>query len=206
MIHTAPSIAMSTLTFLAVCALGWVGCAKPGDDHLAPLNDAHRAVEQGMTALATWDVDSVKAARNRVGERLKDLDWLVADTTLTFAVADGQLIGDWNRVKRFLKDGPERLTALAKEGKVCLAQLDNLAAAIREEATVDSEGTPMDEVYFAKAAARELELVAKWEAAIAETKRLVSSGLELEGQTRASLDSLIRAKRAEWARQIAENE
>jgi hypothetical protein len=183
-----------------------VGCAKPGDDHLAPLNDAHRAVEQGMTALATWNVDSVKAARNRVGERLKDLDWLVADTTLTFAVADGQLIGDWNRVKRFLKDGPERLTALAKEGKVCLAQLDNLAAAIREEATVDSEGTPMDEVYFAKAAARELELVAKWEAAIAETKRLVSSGLELEGQTRASLDSLIRAKRAEWARQIAENE
>mgnify|MGYP000069895119 CR=1 FL=1 len=35
---------------------------------------------------------------------------------------------------------------------------------------------------------------------------MVSSGLELEGQTRASLDSLIRAKRAEWARQIAENE
>ena len=52
----------------------------------------------------------------------------------------------------------------------------------------------------------ELSMDAKWEAAIAETKRLVSSGLELEGQTRASLDSLIRAKRAEWARQIAENE
>ena len=107
-------------------------CAAPGsaDVHLAPLNDAHRAVETGMTVLASWNVDSVKAARARVGERLKDLDWLVADTTLTFAVADGQLIGDWNRVKRFLKDGPERLTALAKEGEVCLTQIDNLAAAI----------------------------------------------------------------------------
>lgn len=202
----APLSAMSVLTLGVLCALGWVGCAKPGDVHLGPLNDAHRAVEEGMTALASWNVDSVKAARARVGERLKDLDWLVADTTLTFVVADGQLIGDWNRVKRFLKDGPERLTALAQEGEVCLAQLDNLAGAIRSEATVDSEGTPMDEAYFSKAAARELELVAKWEAAVAETERLVGSGLELEVQTRASLDSLIRAKRAEWAQQIAENE
>jgi len=202
----APFSAMSVLALGVLCALGWVGCAKPGDEHLGPLNDAHRAVREGMTVLASWNVYSVKAARGRVGDRLKDLDWLVADTTLTFAVEDGQLIGDWNRVKRFLKDGPERLTALAKEGEVCLAQLDNLAGAIQSEATVDSEGTPMDEAYFGKASARELELVAKWEAAVAETERLVSSGLELEGQTRASLDSLIRAKRAEWAQQIAENE
>jgi len=201
-----PYSTMSALALGVLCGLAWVGCAKPGDVHLAPLNDAHRAVETGMTALASWNVDSVKAARARVGERLKDLDWLVADTTLTFAVADGQLIGDWNRVKRFLKDGPERLTALAQEGEVCLAQLDNLVGAIRSEATVDSEGTPMDEAYFGKATARELELVAKWEAAVAETERLVDSGLELEGQTRTSLDSLIRTKRAEWAQQIAENE
>ena len=201
-----PYSVMNVLALGVLCGLGWVGCAKPGDVHLAPLNDAHRAVETGMTALASWNVDSVKAARARVGERLKDLDWLVADTTLTFAVADGQLIGDWNRVKRFLKDGPERLTALAKEGEVCLTQIDNLAAAIRSEATMDAEGTSMDEAYFSKAAARELELVAQWKAAVEETERLVSSGLELEAATRASLDSLILVKRAEWAQHIADSE
>ena len=140
-----PYSTMSALALGVLCGLAWVGCAKPGDVHLAPLNDAHRAVETGITALA-------------------------------------------------------------QEGEVCLAQLDNLVGAIRSEATVDSEGTPMDEAYFGKATARELELVAKWEAAVAETERLVDSGLELEGQTRTSLDSLIRTKRAEWAQQIAENE
>lgn len=206
MMRRAPFPAARSLALGAVCVLYWMGCAKPGDTHLEALEDAQHTVETGMTTLAEWNVDSVRAARMRVGERLKDLDWLVADTTLTYAVADGQLIGDWNRVKRFLKDGPERLTALAKEGEVCLAQLDNLAGAIRSEATVDSEGTPMDEAYFGKAAARELDLVAKWEAAVAETERLVSSGLELESATRAPLDSLIRVKRAEWAQKIAANE
>ena len=61
---------------------------------------------------------------------------------------DGQLIGDWARVKRYLKDGPTRLTMLDKQGKLCLSQLDNLMQAIRQGATEDANGTPMDEAYF----------------------------------------------------------
>ena len=92
------------------------------------------------------------------------------------------------------------------EGQKGLSQLENLANAIRNKATHDSEGTPMDEAYFADASKRELDWVGQWQAAVAETERLVGSGLALEASTRTSLDSLIRAKRAEWAQQIAGDE
>jgi len=73
-----------------------------------------------------------------VALRFKDLDWLVADSTLSYTVADGQLIGDWARVKRFLKDAPTRLTTLDTQGTLCLSQLDDLMSAIRQGATVDA--------------------------------------------------------------------
>jgi hypothetical protein len=187
-------------------ALASAGCSQPGDTHLAELRKAQERVELGLETLGTWEPDSVAAARSRVAERFKDLDWLTADTALSFAVKDGQRIGDWTRVKRFLKDGPERLSALVHEGEVCLTQLEGLESAIRAGATEDANGTPMDEAYFQREAARELGLVGQWEAAVAETERLLSSGLELEESTRAPLDSLIRAKRAEWARRIAQEE
>lgn len=190
---------------LACAGIG-IGCAKPGDGHLDALNKAHLAVQAGMSTLESWHADSIQTARERVDERFKDLNWLVADSTLTFQMKDGRIIGDWNRVKRFLKDGPERLKTLKAEGQKGLSQLENLANAIRNKATHDSEGTPMDEAYFADASKRELDWVEQWQAAVAETERLVGSGLALEASTRTSLDSLIRAKRAEWAQQIAGDE
>ena len=57
----------------------------------------------------------------------------------------------------------------------------------------------MDEAYFDRQAARELKAAEQWGLAVAETERLISLGIELEAATRASIDSLIRVKRAEWA-------
>jgi len=184
--------------FLLVTA-AFFSCSQPGDTHLGDLRSAERDVNAGMSILSAWNVDSVAAARERVAMRFQDLDWLVADSTLVYTVEDGQLIGNWARVKRFLKDGPTRLTTLDKQGKLCLSQLDNLMQAIRGGATEDANGTPMDEAYFDKQAARELKAVEQWGLAVAETERLISLGIELEAATRASIDSLIRVKRAEWA-------
>ena len=122
----------------------------------------------------------------------------MADSSLVYTVEDGQLIGDWARVKRFLKDGPTRLTTLDTQGELCLSQLENLMQAIRGGATEDANGTPMDEAYFDKQAARELKAVEQWGLAVAETERLISSALNSK-PPRASIDNLIRVKRAEWA-------
>lgn len=188
--------------FIFVVCLG-LGCSQPGDSNLDALMNAERNVEAGMSVLETWNVDSVVAVRERVATRFRDLDWLVADSTLTYTVKDGQLIGDWARVKRFLKDGPTRLVTLDEQGALCITQLNGLMQAIRSGAKEDANGTPMNEAYFSKEAQRELNAAKTWGMAVAETERLLSLGIELEAQTRASIDSLIQTKRAEWAQNIA---
>ena len=189
---------------LAFCVMGfWMGCTQPGDVHLAALGEAEERVEAGMDFLEQWDVDSVAACRERVAMRFKDLDWLMADTTLTFTVDDGQLIGDWARVRRYLKDGPTRLTMLKKQGALCLAQMGNLSDAIQQGATEDANGTPMNEAYFERESSREIGIADQWRLAVDETVRLFDLGMDLEGESRMSIDSLILAKRAEWAQTIA---
>ena len=188
--------------FILVVSLG-LGCSQPGDSNLDALMNAERNVEAGMSVFETWNVDSVVAVRERVATRFRDLDWLVADSTLTYTVKDGQLIGDWARVKRFLKDGPTRLVTLDEQGALCITQLNGLMQAIRSGAKEDANGTPMNEAYFSKEAQRELNAAKTWGMAVAETERLLSLGIELEAQTRASIDSLIQTKRAEWAQNIA---
>ena len=189
---------------LAFCVMGfWMGCTQPGDVHLAALGEAEERVEAGMDFLEQWDVDSVAACRERVAMRFKDLDWLMADTTLTFTVDDGQLIGDWARVRRYLKDGPTRLTMLKKQGALCLAQMGNLSDAIQQGATEDANGTPMNEAYFERESSREIGIADQWRLAVDETVRLFDLGMDLEGESRISIDSLILAKRAGWAQTIA---
>ena len=189
---------------LAFCAMWfWMGCTQPGDVHLAALGEAEERVKAGMDFLEQWDVDSVAACRERVAMRFKDLDWLMADTTLTFTVDDGQLIGDWARVRRYLKDGPTRLTMLKKQGTLCLAQMGNLSDAIQQGATEDANGTPMNEAYFERESSREIGIADQWRLAVDETVRLFDLGMDLEGESRMSIDSLILAKRAEWAQTIA---
>ena len=161
---------------LAFCAMWfWMGCTQPGDVHLAALGEAEERVEAGMDFLEQWDVDSVAACRERVAMRFKDLDWLMADTTLTFTVDDGQLIGDWARVRRYLKDGPTRLTMLKKQGTLCLAQMGNLSDAIQQGATEDANGTPMNEAYFERESSREIGIADQWRLAKAEITRSRSS-------------------------------
>lgn len=179
-----------------------VGCTLTGAEHVAPLEKARADVQTGLATLHAWNVDSVSAARARIAERFKDLDWLVADSLVAFRVEDADLVGDWARARRFLKDGPERLRQLSADGATCETQCAGLVAAIRQGAEVDAEGTLMDEAYFRDQVARELNVVAQWSQAVAETERLVSLGSALEGATRPRIDSLIVAKRAEWAQQI----
>jgi len=179
-----------------------IGCTTAGAEHVKPLEQARADVQTGLATLHAWNVDSVSEARARIAERFKDLDWLTGDSLVTFRVQDADIVGDWARARRFLKDGPERLRQLAADGATCETQCAGLAAAIRQGAEVDAEGTPMDEAYFRVQVARELEVVAQWTQAVAETARLVSLGTTLEGATRPRIDSLIVAKRAEWAQQI----
>ena len=188
---------------LVLLALGLSQCAGPGQPHLAPLRAAAAQVDEGMAQVGAWNVDTLAAIRTRVDERVRDLTWLMADSSLTFSVEDGQLIGDWARVKRHLKDAPQRIQALNEQGALCNTQLANLIGAIRNGAEVDANGVAMDEVYFQRQAQNELNAVAKWLAFVEDTRRLIDAGMDLEAVTRAPMDSLLQAKRAEWAQQIA---
>ena len=188
---------------LVLLTLGLSQCAGPGQPQLAPLCAAAVQVDEGMAQVGVWNIDTLAAIRTRVDERVRDLTWLMADSTLTFSVEDGQLIGDWARVKRHLKDAPQRIQALNEQGALCNTQLANLIGAIRSGAEVDANGVAMDDVYFQRQAQNELNAVAKWLAFVEDTRRLIDAGMDLEAVTRAPMDSLLQAKRAEWAQQIA---
>ena len=183
-------------------ALSLSNCGGPGQSHLTPLRDAAAQVENGMAQVEAWNVDTLEAVRARVNERVGDLTWLMADSTLTFSVADGQLIGDWARVKRHLKDAPQRVNALNAQGALCTSQLSNLLGAIRSGADVDANGVTMDDAYFQRQAQNELNAVATWLAFVEDTRRLIAAGIDLENVTRAPMDSLLQAKRSEWAQHI----
>lgn len=183
-------------------ALSLSNCGGPGQSHLTPLREAADQVEDGMAQVGAWNVDTLQAIRARVNERVRDLTWLMADSTLTFSVADGQLIGDWARVKRHLKDAPQRVNALNAQGALCISQLSHLLGAIRSGADVDANGVAMDNEYFQRQAQNELNAVATWLAFVEDTRRLVAAGIELETDTRAQMDSLLQAKRSEWAQHI----
>ena len=193
----------SFLAGLVLLALGLSNCAGPGQPHLTPLREAAAQVDEGMAQVGAWNVDTLTTIRARVDERVRDLTWLMADSTLTFSVEDGQLIGDWARVKRHLKDAPQRVNALNEQGAQCTSQLANLIGAIRNGAEVDALGVTMDDAYFQRQAQNELNAVAKWLAFVEDTRRLIDAGMELEAVTRAPMDSLLQAKRAEWAQHIA---
>ena len=188
-------------TLLGLCLLA--ACSQPGDHNLNDLHKARADVEDAMEVMAEWNMDSVAAAKGRVAMRFKDLDWLMADTTMTFGVDDAQLIGHWERVRRFFKKTPAELSLLEEQGELCLSQLNGLSKAIRAGATVDANGTPMDASYFDKETKRELQAALRWTTAVGDIDRLFGLGLELEAQKRAAVDSLILAKRAEWAQSIA---
>lgn len=190
---------LAVMTMVAI----WMGCSKPGDENLGALNEAKRNVDEGLVSLDHWNVDSTRAVRERVAEKFKDLDWLMADSSLTFGVDEGQIIGNWVRARRYLKNAPERITVLGNEGRLCASQLQNLIQAINNQATEDANGTPMDEAYFQRESKREIEAASQWRAAVSETDRMVQLGVDLEQSTRVAIDSLIRAKRAEWAKNIA---
>ena len=196
------SVSMPLMAVLTMVAI-WMGCSKPGDENLSALNEAKRNVDTGLATLDHWNVDRTKAVRERVSEKFKDLDWLMADSSLTFGVDEGQIIGNWVRARRYLKNAPERITVLGNEGRLCASQLQNLIQAINSQATEDANGTPMDEAYFQRESKREIEAVSQWREAVSETDRMVQLGVDLEQSTRVAIDSLIRAKRAEWAQNIA---
>ena len=196
------SVSMPLMAVVTMVAI-WMGCSKPGDENLSALNEAKRNVDTGLATLDHWNVDSAKSVRERVSEKFKDLDWLMADSSLTFGVDEGQIIGNWVRARRYLKNAPERISVLGNEGRLCASQLQNLIQAINSQATEDANGTPMDEAYFQRESKREIEAVSQWREAVSETDRMVQLGVDLEQSTRVAIDSLIRAKRAEWAQNIA---
>lgn len=192
----------------AVLGLLWAGtgCGGPGSAHRGALADAAQEVDQGISALDGLNLDSLAASQKRVATRFKDLNWLMADSSLTFTLEDGQLIGDWARVKRYLKGSPQKVDLLKKQGEVCRSQLEGLREAIRTRAKVDGQGQAMDEGYFDTQTRRELDASKAWKSACDDTQRYIRLGMETERGTLAKMDSLILAKRAEWAQQIAQGD
>ena len=89
-----------------------------------------------------------------------------------------------------------------KQGDLCLMQIGNLSDAIRTGATEDANGTAMDETYLERESKREIDLPING-AWLQMKLQGFSPGIELERRAQMSIDSLILAKRSEWAQAIS---
>ena len=179
------------------------GCQRPGSQNIPKLEAALEEIQHGLELLGAVNLDSIDQVNSRISERFKDVDWLTADTKLVFSVDDAMILGDWANARRLMKPGSNRIQALQSEGEVCQTQISSLRKAIHQGATLDGKGEPMDEAYFNAQSNRELSIAQAWTEQTKETLDRLSRGLAFEAGARPSVDSLIRAKRAEWAQQIA---
>ena len=88
----------------------------------------------------------------------------------------------------------------------CKKQLDGLREIIESGANRDALGDTIDDTYIKTNARFEIEAVATLGELVDETTRLIRLGLEADSAGWGAIDSLLVAKKGEWARGVSENE
>ena len=117
---------------------------------------------------------------------------------MTVTREEGEIISQVSRARRLLKDQSKRRQSILNSQQRTLLQLRGLAQALANEATHDSQGTPMDSAYIAENVARELQMGRTLKATIEETKSYASRGIKTVEEIKPQSDSLQTQLRGSW--------
>ena len=163
-------------------------------------------VERISKKLDQIPMDSIANVKDRLSSAKDDIRWLGIDSNVVFLKADVKVIEGLSKASRFLKDAPSRYIGLMNEIDRCKKQLYSLREVIEEGANRDALGDTIDDDYIKTNARFEVEAVATLEGLVDETIRLIRLGLEADSAGWEAIDSLLMAKKGEWARGVSENE
>ena len=180
------------------------GCGE--NETQTALNNALEKVEILAEKVEQIPMDSVASVRDRLSRAKDDIRWLGLDSNVVFVRSDAEAVEKLSKASRFLKDAPSRYNGLINEIGRCRTQLYGLREVLESGANIDSLGDTINDEYINLNARFEVEAVAKLEALVVETLRLIRLGLETDSAGWGTIDSLIVAKRGEWARGVSVNE
>ena len=170
------------------------------------LNKALEVVETISEKLDEFPMDSIANVQDRLSAAKDDIRWLGIDSNVVFVRADVKVIEGLSKASRFLKDASSRYKGLTNETERCKKQLDGLREIIESGANRDALGDTIDDTYIKTNARFEIEAVATLGELVDETTRLIRLGLEADSAGWGAIDSLLVAKKGEWARGVSENE
>ena len=170
------------------------------------LNKALEVVETISEKLAEFPMDSIANVQDRLSAAKDDIRWLGIDSNVVFVRADVKVIEGLSKASRFLKDASSRYKGLMNETDRCKKQLDSLGEVIESGANRDALGDTIDDEYIKTNARFEVEAVATLGELVDESIRLIRLGLEADSAGWGAIDSLLVAKKGEWARGVSGNE
>jgi hypothetical protein len=181
-----------------------VGCGE--NKTQVELDRALDNVERISKKLDQIPMDSIVKVKDRLSSAKDDIRWLGVDSNVVFVKADVKVIEGLSKASRFLKDAPSRYVGLMNETDRCKKQLNSLREVIEAGANRDALGDTIDDNYIKTNARLEVEAVATLEELVDETIRLIRLGLEADSAGWGAIDSLLMAKKGEWARGVSGNE
>jgi hypothetical protein len=170
------------------------------------LNKALEVVETISEKLDEFPMDSIANVQDRLSAAKDDIRWLGIDSNVVFVRADVKVIEGLSKASRFLKDASSRYKGLMNETDRCKKQLDSLGEVIESGANRDALGDTIDDEYIKTNARFEVEAVATLGELVDESIRLIRLGLEADSAGWGAIDSLLVAKKGEWARGVSGNE
>ncbi len=181
-----------------------VGCGE--NETQIEIKKAIDRVEIIAEKLGELPLDSISSVRIRLSEAKEDLQWLGIDSNVVFVRADAKVVEELSKASRYLKDAPSRFKGLLNEIDRCRIQLSGLGEVIESGANIDSLGDTIDELYIKLNTRVEIDAVEKLESVYNETHRLIRLGLETDSASWSAIDSLLLAKKGQWARGVSEKE
>ena len=170
------------------------------------LKKALEVVETISEKLDEFPMDSIANVQDRLSAAKDDIRWLGIDSNVVFVRADVKVIEGLSKASRFLKDASSRYKGLMNETDRCQKQLYSLREVIQSGANRDALGDTIDDEYIVKNARFEIEAVATLGELVDESIRLIRLGLEADSAGWEAIDSLLMAKKGEWARGVSGNE
>lgn len=190
----------------AGCAVLFAGCK--GAEHqeaVAKLERAEQAMREAAAAYAALPQDSLDAVRIWATTQLRDFELLAADSGVVLTRDEGAIVADVSRVRRLLKDNPDRVVRLRASQEQAAGQIHLLIEALQTGATTDGAGTTIDSAYVRRQVTAELRTAEAVAASWQETTDYGRRGLKLAAATRLRSDSLGEALRQRLAKWVLEH-
>ena len=112
----------------AVAAALWLSaCGSEGRQvEIAALEQAAADMVAAAEAYAALPQDSIDAVRIWATTQLRDFELLAADTAVVLTRPEGAIVSDVSRVRRLLKDNPERVQQLRRTQEQAAGQIQAL--------------------------------------------------------------------------------